>query len=60
MDTLEKVGAKINPNLEQLILPYLTSKDSQFHGVKIITPNYSTLSAHSCVHEISLTARLSR
>uniref|UniRef100_A0A0P6GQX8 DNA 5'-3' helicase n=1 Tax=Daphnia magna TaxID=35525 RepID=A0A0P6GQX8_9CRUS len=39
MDTLEKVGAKINLNLEQLILPCLTTKDAPFHSIKIITPN---------------------
>ncbi|KAI9561434.1 hypothetical protein GHT06_012391 [Daphnia sinensis] len=45
MDTLEKVGAKINLNLQQLILPCLTSKDAPFHSIKIITPNRNQLEA---------------
>ncbi|XP_057372006.1 twinkle mtDNA helicase-like [Daphnia carinata] len=45
METLEKVGAKINLNLEQLILPCLTSKDAPFHSIKIITPNHNQLEA---------------
>lgn len=44
METLEKVGAKINLNLEQLILPCLTSKDDKFHSIKILTPHHSTIS----------------
>lgn len=42
METLEKVGAKVNLDLEQLILPCLTSKDAEFRSVKILTPNHST------------------
>lgn len=42
METLEKVGAKVNTKLQQLIVPCLTSKDDKYHSLKILTPNYST------------------
>lgn len=47
METLEKVGAKVNLNLEQLILPCLTSKDDKFHGIKILSPNHSNIKSRN-------------
>ena len=47
METLEKVGAKVNLNLEQLILPCLTSKDDKFHGIKILSPNHSNVKSRN-------------
>ena len=44
METLEKVGAKVNFNLEQLIVPYhITGNDVKLNGLKILSPNRSML-----------------
>lgn len=41
MDTLEKVGAKVNVELEQLVLPCRTAIGGKIHSLKILTPNNS-------------------
>ncbi|XP_046460713.1 twinkle mtDNA helicase-like [Daphnia pulex] len=45
VETLKKVGAKVNLDLEQLILPCITSKDAEFRSVKILTPNHNASEA---------------
>jgi len=40
--TLEKLGAKINPQLHQIVIPCKTSPGIDFHSLKILGPKTNT------------------